>query len=67
MRARDTEEEILSILYDFGPLKDRSFPRIKVTFQIFENIRSSHWYYDSDNAVIEIVQTYLNMQELSLS
>jgi len=35
MRARDSEEEILSIFYDFGPLKDRSFPRIKVTFQIF--------------------------------
>jgi len=35
IRARDTEEEILSILYDFGLLKDRSFPRIKITFQIF--------------------------------
>ena len=41
MRARDTEEKILSILYDFGPLKDSSLPRIKITFQIFENMRSS--------------------------
>ena len=30
-------------------------------------MRPSTYYYDSDNAVIEIVQTYLNMQDLSLS
>jgi len=41
MTARDTEEQILWILYDFGPLEDSSFPRIKITFQIFDNIRSS--------------------------
>jgi hypothetical protein len=42
MRARDTEEQILSILYDFGPLKDHSLLRIKIAFQIFENMRPSY-------------------------
>ena len=42
MLARDAKEQILPILYDFDPLKDRSVPRIKITFQIFEKMRSSH-------------------------
>jgi hypothetical protein len=41
MKTRVANEQIVQILYDFGSLKDSSLLRIKVTFQIFENIGPS--------------------------